>query len=442
MRIRNGNPTVGTIFSLRLHVSGDDRHLSIYDEVPGTAVQLHTGALSSLAADDIPEIRCQVVERKLAVYYRAYDSDEEIRTWHKAYESSSNELTEGALTSKYCRIDWGHLINGGGSTQNKSRWYKLQIGSHDGALSHSAVPRLNDWLNYDTPQNVGGRFYSTAPIYLREGLKIAAKDGPAVKGDEWQINPRHDYPIEAVHTEVSPSPSKVWASNGIAQAVELVWDIDPYQIAFPMGATRALYLGNINFRSCILHGYDGSSWNQIAVIDAAKEVRYHRRGNTVTASYTSVSSAQKGDTFWTYDSLTGSTFNFGSSGAPSVFEILGNSEGAFTETGVTKAPIILVDGNASGKPTAGSGQIWVKDLCVVIPDDMTDTYQKIKIEIPTAVSGTALANTTVSGNWEIGTVVWGHVAVFGRQYSNGHIRQIEANSEMFTSTGGQRRAIK
>ena len=51
-------------------------------------------------------------------------------------------------------------------------------------------------------------------------------------------------------------------------------------------------------------------------------------------------------------------------------------------------------------------------------------------------------NTTVSGYWEIGTVIWGHVAVFGRQYSNGHIRSIETNSELFTGTGGQRRAVE
>ena len=51
-------------------------------------------------------------------------------------------------------------------------------------------------------------------------------------------------------------------------------------------------------------------------------------------------------------------------------------------------------------------------------------------------------NSTVSGNWEIGTIIWGHIAVFGRQYSNGHIRSIETNSELFTGTGGQRRAVE
>jgi len=440
--IRNGNPSVGTEFSIRLHTSGGSTYLSVYNEVPGTPVQLHTGALD-LVSGEIPEIRAAVVEKKVAVYYRAYNSDAEFRTWTKAYEHASNsdDLTEAAVVGKYCQIEWGHLYSGGASTQNKSRWYKLQVGSHDGEVAHSAVPRLNDWLNYDSPENVGGRFFSTAPIYMRAGLKIASKDGPAVKGDEWQITPRHDYPIEAIHTEIAPSPSKVWASNGTSQACEFVWDIDANQTTFPLGPTRALYLGNINFRSCILHGYNGSTWSQIAVIDAAKQVRFHRRGNAVTAEDSSVSSDQTGDIFWTFDSLTGCTFNFKDTDAASVYEITGNSEGVF-EPQTNKSPVILVDGNASTEDTAGDGQIWLKDLCIIIPDKLEDAYEKIKLEIPTAVSGTALANKTASGNWEIGTIIWGHVAVFGRQYSNGHIRQIQANSEMFTGTGGQRRAIK
>jgi hypothetical protein len=440
VKIRNGNPTKGTKCSLRLWSSGGIHQLSIYDEIPGTPALIGTFALSTLSAGAIPEFRVEIVDQRIAIYYRAYAPSTELKTWTKGYESASSEFTYGAVTGKYCQIDWGHLINGGSSTVNKSRWYKLQIGSHDGDLNHCAVPRLNDWHGYDLA-NVGGRFYTTEPIYMRQGLKIASKDGPAVKGDEWKIQPRYDHPIGAVHHEIAPSPAKKWSSNGTAAPVSLVWDIDQNAAAFQMGGTRALYLGNVNFRQCILSGWNGSAWIEIATIDTAKQVKYHSRGNTITAHTTGVSSAQIGDTFWTYDSLAGCTFNYSNTGAPSLYKIISNSEGAF-ETGATKAPIVLLDGDASAESTSGDGQIWVKDISLIIPDETTKTYQKLKIDIPTTIVGEAIGNGTVSGNWEIGQIIWGHVAVFGRQYSSGHIRQIEANYELFTATGGQRRAIK
>ena len=434
-RMVNGNADGKTQVALNFRQTGDNTQLTVRDAIGGS--NLHTGTIAFSSAEAFGEYRMAIVDRQVTVWYREYTAGEVERTWSKFYESSSAELTEGG-SAGFCSITWGHQT----SSTAHSRWYKVQAGAHDGDLNHCAVPRLNDWLGFAAPDNVGGRFFSPSQLYVKGGLQIAAKDGPAVKADEWEHIPRHDYPIEAIHHEVSPSPSKGWKSNGRSTAAELIWNIDTADPAMALGGARALYLGNINFRYCLLKGYNGSSWDTLATIDAAQQVRYQRKGNSVTAYHTSVATAQKGDRVYSFDGLVGSTFNFADTGAPSLFNISANSEGVF-ETGATKAPVLIVDGTASGQPANGDGQIWSKDLVVYLPDNVVTSYERIKLEIPLDVPGVTGSGTnkTVSGDWEIGIAIWGHVAVFGRQYSNGHIRSIETNSEMFTATGGQRRSV-
>ena len=143
---------------------------------------------------------------------------------------------------------------------------------------------------------------------MKAGSQIAAKDGPAVKATS-DHKPRFDYPLEAVHHEIAPSPSKGFKSANRSYQYELIWDIDDNDPAMPLGGSRALFLGNINFRYALLKGYDGSSWSTIATIDAAQKVRWQRKGNSITAYHSGVSTAQKGDRIWAFNDMVGCTFN-------------------------------------------------------------------------------------------------------------------------------------
>ena len=435
-RLTNGNENAKTQVALNFKQSGDDTVVGVRDSLSGT--QLHTGTITFSSDSAFGEYRMLIVGRKVTVWYREYTAGDVERTWIKFYESSSDELSS-VTGSGFCKFEWGNMS----VSTSHSRWYKVQAGAHDGDLNHCAVPRLNDWMGYTAPDNVGGRFYSPSHLYMKAGLQIAAKDGPAVKGDEWEHMPRHDYPIEAVHHEVSPSPAKKWKSNGRSTAAELIWNIDTADPAMALGGSRALYLGNINFRYCLLKAYNGTSWDTIATIDAAQQVRWERKGNSVTAYHTGVSSDQKGRHIWAFDDMVGCTFNFKDTAVPELNNISSNSGGVFEDTGNTKAPVLIVDGTIASSATIGDGQIWAKDMVVYLPDSVVTSYERIKLEIPVDVPGVTGSGTnkTVSGDWEIGTVIWGHVAVFGRQYSNGHIREISPNSELFTATGGQRRAV-
>ena len=439
VKLINGNEDEQTSPVLTFKKEGDDTRVTLRDGMSDT--DKHTATLTFSSAAAFGEYRMLVRGRQVSVWYREYDTDTEERTWTKFYDSpNTTDLAVDSSPTGFCTLFWGHME----PSNSSSRWYKVLSGAHDGDLNHCAVPRLNDWIGYSSPANVGGRFFSPAHIFMKAGLQIAAKDGPAVKGDEWDHKPRFDYPLEAVHHEIAPSPSKGFKSANRSYQYELIWDIDENDPAMPLGGSRALFLGNINFRYALLKGYDGSSWSTIATIDAAQKVRWQRKGNSVTAYHSGVSTAQKGDRIWAFNDMVGCTFNFKDTAAPELNTITANSGGVFEATGDTKAPVLIVDGTIASSATLGDGQIWAKDLVVYLPDDVTTSYQKIKLEIPLNVPGVSGSNnnTTVSGYWEIGTVIWGHVAVFGRQYSNGHIRSVETNTELFTGTGGQRRAVE
>ena len=434
----NGNVDAKTRAAVLLQRSGDVTVVAVRDVVADTMLGFQS--IQATTTDKIFEYRMAIIDRKVAVWYRQYDPYKTRRKWTKLYESATQELTPQEAATGYCSIKFG-AIDTGTATAN---WYKVQAGAHDGDRSDCAVPRLNDWLGYVSPRNVGGRFYSTSNIYLNNGLQIATKDGPAVKGEQWDLIPRHDYPVKAMHYEIAPSPSKKWVSNG-RTATTLVWKLDENDPSLALGGLRALYLGGINFRWAVLYGFiEGGGNRQLATIDAAQPVNYQRKGNTVTARFTPApTTAQTGTIYYHFNDLAGCTFNFEDTSTPDLALIASSSEGVF-ESGNARSPVLILDGDLSSKPSAGNGQIWAKDILVVLPEAHDEPYKKITLEIGLdvpLVSGTD-DNKTETNNFEIGVAMWGHVAVFGNQYSNGHIRSLQTNTELFTAPGGQRRAVK
>jgi len=439
LQIRNGTPTKAEKVSIRFERDGTSANVAIYDEV-GTS-QLDLTKLSNVGAITLPaEFRVTVHNRRIVVHARSYTAKDEARQFHLFYESPADALQWETVAGKYCELHWGGIGSGGDVTRNISYWYKVQAGSHDGGSADCAVPRMNDQFDFETPKNVGGRFLDPAPLYVHHGVKVAAKDGPANKADEWQIATRYDHPIESLHYELQPSPGKAWRSKDTSADAILTWNIDAANAVLPMGGTHGMYLGNINFRYATLEAYDGASWTTIADIDTAISCQYLRYGNTIKPDPASIGAGEKSPHFLTYDCLNGASFDVRhGSTTPEPRIIGGNSEGVFNSA-TTKQPVLMLDGNLSGMPTNGAGAIWAKEICVLTHATDAARYQKIRLTIP-ATEG-SIANGTADGYWRIGVAVWGHLAAFGRQYSHGHIRGIENNVEVFTAKGGQRRAVK
>ena len=440
VELRNGNPNKAERVSLRFSRTGTSANLAIYDEVASS--QLALKKLSDLGVGLPADIRVSIHNRTIAVYGRTYDANENGRFFKLLFESGADALALETVAGKYCEITFGHIDSGGATTQNESHWYKVQAGSHDGDSSDSAVPRLNDWHGYTTPQSVGGRFFSPAPLYVEHGVNIATKDGPAGKGEEWKIETRYDFPIESLHHELQPSPGKPWRSKNDTDSEVLTWNIDTGAPALPLGTSFGMYLGNINWRFGTLEAYNGSAWVTVANIDTATQCAFIRHGNTFAPDASDTAADNKSPHFLTYQSLNGCTFNalHGGNATPKPFTITDNSEGVFSSVETRRAKVIVA-GDTSAAATSGTGAIWSKNVTVIFHGDEDERYSKVRLTIP--ATGTAnVPNRTAAGYKQIGIAVWGHVAFFGRQYSRGHIRQIDTNAELFTNKGGKRRAVR
>ena len=440
VELRNGNPNKAERVSLRFARSGTTADVAIYDEVAGA--QLAQKKLNNFTVTMPAEFRVCIHNQKIVVFARSYDADENDRFFNLLYESGAGALALEAVSGKYCEARFGGLSSGGSSTQNESHWYKFQAGSHDGDSVDCGVPRLADWFDYTSPRDVAGRFFSSSPLYVEHGVKVAAKDGPAHKAEEWQIETRHDYPVESMHHELQPSPARPWRSKDTTANAAITWKIDDAAAALPLGTSYGLYLGNCNFRFATLEAYDGSSWTTIADIDTATECAFIRKGNTFAPDPGSTNAPQTSPHFITYGSLAGYTFNaaHGAGVTPKPFSIDQNSEGVFSASATRRAKIIVA-GDTSAAGASGTGAIWSRDLVVLFHGAENLAYEKIRLTIPSSGTGST-PNTTADGYWQIGIAIWGHLAAFGRQYSRGHIRGMETNAEIFTNKGGKRRAVR
>ena len=441
VRIRNGNAAKAEYVALRFENTGSTVNLRIAD-IQGSAVTLGTIDLNTHGIKDQPEFRVLIFNKRIAVYGRAYTPHSEVREWKQIYHSASQELRQGTAGGSYaqCTLEWGHLVSGGSSTQNQSNWYKVQGGADDSERASCAVPRINDWLDYASPEDVGGREFASNPIYVKNGIKLRTVDGPAMKGETWGIRPRYDYPIESIHTQVSPSPRRVWRSRVTSSDVSVVWDLDSNAPGFFLGSTIGLYLGNINFRFFDIEGYDGAAWSVIRSVDVAQQASYLRNGDTVKPDPASTTGNTDSQYFHTYGSLVGSTFSFDHTATtPSLGTIAANSEGVFSAT-TTKQPALQIGEDVSAKPASGTGAIWAQNVAVLIHGAETLKYQKLRLKIPSSVGG--VSNSTVGGYFQIGTALFGHLAGFGRQYSFGHKREMRTNTDLDTSIGGYRKAVQ
>jgi hypothetical protein len=443
VRFRVGRAGAGEIFAVRYKGDGS---VVIYD-INGAA-ELYSDTLANAGLSYPAAFRLVTYDRKVALFAQDYRANATDRQWVKLYESANAELSEAAAAGRDCEIRFGHLQTGGGVTLNKSRWYYMQLGAHnDAAGPVCAVPQVNDWIGYSSPDDCGPRFYSGSALYVNDGAKIAAKDGPTVRGDIWKVQTRYDFGIENVHHEISASPAKTWRSANTSTEAQIRWDIDANAAAWTAGPVIGLYLGNVNFRHAVFQAYDHTgAWVDLATIDTRIQVHYLRKGNTIRPDIAATTHVSPH--YHTYNSLAGSHFVFNPAAAfasPDPFPILGNTEGVFSNingTAYSKRPILRLDGDVSTMPASGDGEIWARNVLTVVHVQNTKQFQRYRLKIPTLMPASSTFNGTAQGYWEIGNVIIGHVAAFGRQYARGHIRQLSPNSDLQTQRGGTRRATR
>ena len=348
------------------------------------------------------------------------DSD---RKWVEI--GSSTTLHTDAIASY---VAWGAL--NGVTTEAR---FRVQCFSNN---SYAGAP-LYDFAN---PTGLLGRTFANTLAYVDAGLRVRMVEGPAFTGDTATITTDYNYPIRNIFPEVSPSPAQGWRSVDTSndEFIRLEYDSVLAQNSEMLGNSIGIYLGNINFEYCELEAAPaGGIFNTIATLSAKtgqQGMGFTRNGDelTVSAAFPGTNSVH----WYTYNTLRGSYLKMIDSGAQGVTrirKILHNSEGAWRGSG-TKTSRLILDGvqptDPGGDTAASTCEIWSKDLLFVIND--VAKYAAFRIRIP--------SQNTYEGDFRIGTLLMGHMAWFGRQYSHGRILGTDPNTEVTTSRSGARRA--
>ena len=329
---------------------------------------------------------------------------------------SGAALVSGGVVASFTTCSWGQ------TNQGASSWRQVAWDTRRGTSNPHTLT---------IPDTMPGRYFSPLPQALDYGMSVRAVAGPARAGDEWSISNRYDYSVANVLSEVAPSPRQSWRSTDTT-AHTLVWELDTTaaNVSPFRGPLSALYLGNINFRTAILAGRNSSGvWVNIGVLDASTSssgLRWTRAGTIVEPDTSASTSAGY---FWPYNSLRGARFTFDTSIGP-VRPVDSSAEGNWTNA-AAKRVRLLTTGSMAGIGASGTaGAILHRSAVLVWNNDPDYSAYRLIIQ----------SQPTYEGYFEIGNLVLGHVAAFGRRYSWGRTLAAEANTALTTGQSGVRRS--
>jgi hypothetical protein len=194
-------------------------------------------------------------------------------------------------------------------------------------------------------------------LYLTDGVRVYAADGPGVSQHEWLISTRYDYPIERVLPTVSPSPALGWRSATTTAGMSLAWKLGD-NLA-PALTHAMIYLDGINWRQAQLQTYIPSSgtWLDLFEVQAYIEVEYTRTGQMVYPAGTDTDGQ-----YLHFGEAVGGTFEFSAS---KVRKVTHHTSGAWFAGADTVTPYIYCEDIDGTEPTSGTGKLWLTRVCLI-----------------------------------------------------------------------------
>jgi hypothetical protein len=335
------------------------------------------------------------------------DSSGNVRCWYArpGYVRSwtagpSGVLTNNGATGLTQRAVFGHGANGTDGSDWESvlinHWAGLTTGAHTGAAAAS-------WSN---PLDLHPRSYSTLSAGLRDGVQIAALDGPTFQGETQRIATDYDFPARVVLPEIDPSPRRVWRTTADNVDAVLVWDLTGDTTGGRLlNHSIGCFLLGANIREANLEYYDGAAWQPLLALDASDgwtTLPFRRDGDVVFLD-PGVAAASR---WLSYGAAINGTFQLSTDTFRRVVE---NSEGAW-EDAPTKRPWLRLAGTSAADPTVGTGRLMMPAFGGIKHEWNTDA-RYLRLKIP--------AQLTADGYYEVGQIVIGSCVVFGLRYSRG-----------------------
>jgi len=364
--------------------------------------------------------------RTVSVWSRLSTADYEVRQWKRLLTSAAVTAVASANTNRI-------MVNQ--TASSGSRWKEIHFGA---GASGFPIDTDATWPR----DNLYGRAFSPYPVhvYSGEGVKVRAVDGPTWDGDVFTITQRHEYGIENVFADVSPSPRKTWRSTDLtAQSIvcQLDFSGDPTPL---LGRVLVVGAFGCNFDDLTIQyrtTSGGGAWTALGVLSMRSgqtALRWIRDGKMVRPD--TAASANHAIDYFTFNTLEGSHVAIKDQGGNLVSrKVNANSEGIWANTAAAVRTRIYSDDILTTDQASGTdGEIWSKDG-VLILRDCPDIC-----ELRFLIAAAPHADYIVEGYYEIGSLFVGHLAYFGMQYARGRAFTMSPNAAVTTGRGGARRS--
>jgi hypothetical protein len=402
--------------------TGYEVELSITDALIQLNDVLCAGTTNDAGLATTIDFKIAIANDEASAWYRASSTDED-REWILLGTLTGMSQNGGAGNE---HVRWGCTASLGAQTV---RWYRFHATGNRDVAGHMAGGQTN-------PDDLLPRPYSPNPVYVDDGVRMRAVDGPTYEGDIWYLVRRSAYGIRHVHPRTSPSPSRPWRSATTPADMTIAWDIrgssaDRSHLGRDL---MGVWLEGINMRQAQVRLRYGGAWNLLDDVDFSIEVGYRRRGNTIHVT--------GGTIFGPYlegMEAAGGTFEFDDAGQ-TCRKITSHNFGPWIdEPDVGAVPVLYCEDIDGTEPAAGTGRIWFPRALLLFHLAGVNYVEGVQILLhPTA----AACPDPPEGYYQIGVAAIGRVEVAGWRPGWAQSYQTTPNVQVETLEDGSRRSRK
>ena len=343
----------------------------------------------------------------------------------RQYTNICNNATIANSTSSAAgqTVEFGHLTYTSGTVTTD--WNEFHVST----LSATGLQLAN---GFSSPNDLAAVAYPPLGkfTYVFDNVSISTTDGSTYEGDEFNIKPQFEYPIDNIFYDISPTPriqyrSQSVTSGSVAQqqiAIKLNPDTSTQIIEAQPNDLIGFSFSGVNWRLGEIQYHNGTTWVSLCNI-----VNQIRCSCMVTGrSVRGVSGLST--PYFTFNELKDWTAYFVVGSDQEVHKITSNTEGIFGGTGTsTKQSTVQFLTN----PPQGAGTVYFIPPMFTILQSMNGIQSAaFKIIID--------SQKTYENDIRIGEFIQGFVLVPGRQYASGRRILIESGTEESTTLDGIR----